>query len=108
VIVYTNLYPRSADCPAGSVPGSHGYDFLSRFFAPWAGITEDPATGSAHAVLGPYWSARLGRTSLFARQCSPRGADVWVDMGPEEGRVRVSGQGVVVLRGSLLLPAGRA
>eukprot|EP00879_Flechtneria_rotunda_P006739 GHRR01007080.1.p1 GENE.GHRR01007080.1~~GHRR01007080.1.p1 ORF type:complete len:176 (+),score=48.64 GHRR01007080.1:982-1509(+) len=77
-----------------------GYHFFSRFFAPWVGIPEDPVTGSAHAVLGPYWSQALGgTTSMKARQCSVRGGDVWVDMQAEAGRVVISGEAVVVMRG---------
>ena len=83
---------------------------LSRFFAPWAGIDEDPVTGSAHSVLGPYWATRLGATRLGAaelacRQCSARGGELAVAVDWEEGRVRVTGTAVTVLRGTLLLPA---
>jgi predicted PhzF superfamily epimerase YddE/YHI9 len=67
------------------------------------GITEDPVTGSAHCVLAAYWSPLLGKAGMTARQCSPRGGDVLVDMGAAPGRVTVSGQGVVVLRGALQL-----
>jgi PhzF family phenazine biosynthesis protein len=48
-------------------------DFVSRFFAPTAGVNEDPVTGSAHCTLIPYWSQRLGKKKLFARQLSKRG-----------------------------------
>ena len=51
------------------------HDFVSRYFAPHAGIDEDPATGSAHCILVPYWAKRLGKTTLAARQASARGAD---------------------------------
>lgn len=67
---------------------------------------EDPATGSAHAVLGPYWAQRLGKQRLAARQCSKRGAELLVEVKAEEGRVVVSGSAVTVLLGELLLPAG--
>jgi PhzF family phenazine biosynthesis protein len=60
---------------AVTAPGDH-VDFVSRFFAPKLGINEDPVTGSAHCELAPYWSARLGRTRLTARQVSARGGDV--------------------------------
>jgi predicted PhzF superfamily epimerase YddE/YHI9 len=49
------------------------YDFVSRFFAPGAGVDEDPVTGSAHAALVPYWAGRLGRTEFTALQASARG-----------------------------------
>lgn len=58
-----------------TAPGD-AVDFVSRFFAPKAGIPEDPVTGSAHCELAPYWAQRLGRTRLRARQISKRGGDV--------------------------------
>ena len=58
-----------------TAPGDGGYDFISRFFAPDNG-GEDPVTGSAHCALTPYWSKRLGRKTLKARQVSPRGGDL--------------------------------
>jgi predicted PhzF superfamily epimerase YddE/YHI9 len=76
-------------------------DFVSRFFAPKLGIAEDPVTGSAHCVLAPYWSGVLGKPSLFARQLSPRGGELWVeDRGK---RVRLSGDCVLVIEGSFAL-----
>ena len=51
----------------------HQVDFVSRFFAPNAGLPEDPVTGSAHCTLAPYWAQRLGKTTLSALQVSPRG-----------------------------------
>lgn len=76
-------------------------DFVSRFFAPKAGINEDPVTGSAHCTLIPYWSKRLGKTSLHALQVSPRGGEIWCeDCGP---RVRITGQAVCFLEGSITL-----
>lgn len=78
-------------CPAGDE-----YDLYSRFFGPWAGITEDPVTGSAHAVLAPYWSQVLGKKHLFGRQCSERGGNVWMDVGAQPGRVLVSGEATLV------------
>ena len=77
-----------------------GFDFVSRYFAPCAGIDEDPVTGSAHCCLGPYWQRRLGRTSFTAWQASERGGLVRVDVRGE--RVTLSGQGVTVMRGELL------
>jgi PhzF family phenazine biosynthesis protein len=77
-----------------------GFDFVSRFFAPQSGIDEDPATGSAHCTLGPYWSVRLGKSALTAYQASPRGGVVRVEV--RDGRVGLSGQAVTVLRGELV------
>eukprot|EP00887_Chlorella_sp_A99_P000833 scaffold5.g833.t1 len=83
-----------------------GPDLLSRFFAPWAGIDEDPVTGSAHSVLGPYWAARLGRPRLAARQCSARCGELALAVDAAAGRVEVAGRAALVLKGKLLLPAG--
>jgi len=58
-------------------------DFVSRFFAPSAGIDEDPVTGSAHCLLVPYWAARLKRDSLFAKQISNRGGEIWCHLGSD-------------------------
>ena len=77
-----------------------GFDFVSRFFAPQSGINEDPATGSAHCTLGPYWSGKLGKTTLTGYQASARGGVVRVEM--RDGRVGLGGQAVTVLRGELL------
>lgn len=91
---------------AAATPNSNStiqHHFYSRFFGPWAGIDEDPVTGSAHSVLGPYWADRLGRTELKARQCSKRGGELDVTVERKAGRVVVSGGAVVVIRGELLL-----
>lgn len=76
------------------------FDFVSRFFAPSAGIDEDPVTGSAHTALGPYWAERLGRTALTGFQASKRGGVVGVEVSGE--RVLLSGRVVTVARGELL------
>jgi PhzF family phenazine biosynthesis protein len=76
------------------------YDFVSRFFAPGAGVPEDPVTGSAHCGLGPYWAARLGRKELVGYQASARGGTVRVRL--EGDRAHLGGHAVTVLRGELL------
>lgn len=68
-------------------------DFVSRMFAPAAGINEDPVTGSAHSALIPYWSERLGQKTMFARQISKRGGELWC-----EDRVTRVGIGGHVIR----------
>lgn len=78
---------------------SDGVDFVSRFFAPGAGIDEDPVTGSAHCCLTPFWSERLGRTTFVARQLSARGGTLRVAL--EGDRVKLRGQAITVLRGEL-------
>jgi PhzF family phenazine biosynthesis protein len=75
------------------------YDFVSRFFAPAAGIDEDPVTGSAHCALGPYWQDRLDKNPLVGYQASRRGGVVRVETaGP---RILLGGQGITVLKGEL-------
>ena len=75
------------------------FDFVSRFFAPAAGVNEDPVTGSAHCAMAPFWGARLGKTEMTGRQVSLRGGTVGVRLAG--GRVILSGQAVTVLRGEL-------
>lgn len=82
--------------------GSGEVDFVSRFFAPSAGINEDPVTGSAHCTLIPYWAGRLGKSELRARQVSRRGGDLWCRHAGD--RVAMAGYGVLVLEGKVLLP----
>lgn len=79
---------------------SPDYDFVSRFFAPAAGIDEDPVTGSAHCCLAPYWSGVLGKTAITGYQASSRGGIVRVEHKGD--RVILAGQAVTVLRGELV------
>ena len=76
-------------------------DFVSRFFAPTAGVPEDPVTGSAHCTLIPYWSQRLGKSKLFARQLSRRGGELFCEQAGD--RVRIGGKAVLYLRGEIEL-----
>ncbi len=78
-----------------------GVDFVSRFFAPRCGINEDPVTGSAHCCLAPYWSERLGRSSLTGYQASPRGGVVHTRVVGD--RVQLSGQAVTVMESRFLI-----
>ncbi|HUS66559.1 MAG TPA: PhzF family phenazine biosynthesis protein [Kofleriaceae bacterium] len=82
--------------------GDHDVDFVSRFFAPARGVPEDPVTGSAHSTLTPYWSERLGRARLRARQVGPRGGELLCDQVGD--RVRLTGHAVLVLDGVFYLP----
>ena len=79
---------------------SAGLDFVSRFFAPKVGVPEDPVTGSAHCVLGPYWKERLAKNDFLAYQASPRGGVVRV--GVRGDRVLLGGQAVTMWKGELL------
>lgn len=76
------------------------YDFISRFFAPAAGIDEDPVTGSAHCVLGAFWKAKLGKDSMRAYQASRRGGSMTVNVNGDH--TTLVGQAVTVFRGELL------
>ncbi len=101
------------DIPALAVLGHRGFivtapgrecDFVSRFFAPAVGVPEDPVTGSAHAVLTPYWSARLGKPSMRALQVSRRGGEIFCeDAG---ARTVIAGRAVFYLEGLIALPDG--
>lgn len=76
-------------------------DFVSRMFAPNLGINEDPVTGSAHTVLTPYWSKKLGKQKLIAHQLSERGGELICENHQE--RIKISGQAVLYLAGSIFL-----
>ena len=84
-----------------TAPGND-VDFVSRFFAPKDGIDEDPATGSSHCSLIPYWAKRLGKSELEARQLSPRGGRLSCDDAGE--RVIIAGQGQLYMQGTVYLP----
>lgn len=85
-----------------TAPGSD-CDFVSRFFAPGKGVPEDPVTGSAHCTLIPYWSRRLGKPNLFAKQRSRRGGELWCEDKGE--RVRIGGHVVRFLEGWIEVPS---
>ncbi len=85
---------------AVTAPGKDS-DFVSRFFAPRAGIAEDPVTGSSHCTLIPYWSGRLGKKEMYARQLSARGGELFcADMGD---RVAIGGRALTYLEGTINL-----
>lgn len=80
-----------------TAPGKH-VDFVSRFFAPNAGIDEDPVTGSAHSQLIPFWNEKLGKKKMTARQLSARGGDLYCEQHSKE-RVIMGGQCVFYMKG---------
>lgn len=86
-----------------SAPGKN-HDFVSRGFFPQTGINEDPVTGSAHTLLTPYWSSRLGSNKLVARQISERGGDLLCQLRGK--KVRLTGKAVTYLSGQLHLADG--
>jgi len=77
-------------------------DFVSRFFVPHHGISEDPVTGSTHCNLIPFWAERLGKEVLFARQLSQRGGELYCELKGE--RVAIGGQAVTYLIGEIDVP----
>jgi predicted PhzF superfamily epimerase YddE/YHI9 len=91
---------KALDCLGiiATAPGGD-CDFVSRFFAPVAGIDEDPVTGSAHCTLIPYWAQRFGKSKFFARQISRRGGELECELVGE--RVRIGGKAVLYLRGEI-------
>jgi PhzF family phenazine biosynthesis protein len=86
-----------------SLSADPSFDFVSRYFAPGAGIDEDPVTGSAHCCLGPFWSERLGKTRMTAFQASPRGGTVLGRVARD--RVVLGGRAVTVFKGHLTADA---
>ena len=93
---------KTLDCLGiiATAPGDD-CDFVSRFFAPAAGVDEDPVTGSAHCTLIPYWASRLGKNKLFARQISARGGELFCELAGD--RVHIGGRAVLYLRGEICL-----
>jgi len=81
-----------------TAPGNE-VDFVSRFFAPQVGISEDPVTGSAHTTLLPYWSNRTGKSSFVAKQLSARGGTLHCSI--KEGRALISGKAKLYLKGEI-------
>ena len=79
----------------------HDCDFVSRFFAPGANIPEDPVTGSAHCTLIPYWSERLGKKTLHARQISARGGELFCE--DRDTRVTIAGRAREYMTGEIFL-----
>jgi len=94
------LLSQIPDCFAVIVtaPGTE-VDFVSRFFAPNAGIPEDPVTGSSHSTLIPFWAERLKKAKLVARQLSKRGGTLYCENCGE--RVKISGQAALYLTGEI-------
>lgn len=95
----SKIIPLSNHGVGVTAQGNGDYDCVSRFFVPAEGIDEDPVTGSAHAAIGPYWAARLGKTQLTAYQASARGGVLWLDIGQE--RLTISGHAVTYMKGEI-------
>jgi PhzF family phenazine biosynthesis protein len=82
-----------------TAPGKEA-DFVSRFFAPDAAVDEDPVTGSAHSQLIPFWSEKLGKKKMFAKQLSKRGGEIWCEQLNEQ-RVMIAGNCVFYMEGEI-------
>lgn len=82
-----------------TAPGEGDVDYVCRFFAPSIGINEDPATGSIHCTLAPYWAPRLGKETLRAQQLSARGGRVQCSIGGD--RVKIAGNARLYLHGTI-------
>jgi len=82
-----------------TAPGEGDVDYVCRFFAPSIGIDEDPATGSIHCTLAPYWAGRLGKHSLRAQQLSARGGHMQCTIADD--RVKIAGRARLYLHGTL-------
>ena len=83
-----------------TAPGDDS-DCASRYFAPHAGIPEDPVTGSAHCLIAPFWAGRLGKKEIAARQVSARGGDLWCTW--VDDRVLIAGQAVLYMTATITL-----
>ncbi|CAO2193012.1 unnamed protein product [Urochloa humidicola] len=87
----------------GPAPSGSGFDFFTRFFCPKIGIDEDHVCGSAHCFLAPYWGGKLGKRRLTAFQASPRSGILYLELEPAGRRVRIQGEAVTVMTGTLLV-----
>ena len=97
----TALANAAKHCVIVTAPG-HEVDFVSRMFGPHYGVDEDPVTGSAHCLLAPFWSERLGKTTLSAWQCSARGGRLSCHV--RDDRVELAGQAVTFAVGEVVAP----
>ncbi len=97
-----SLMKKHIDKMIITAPGKSA-DFVSRFFAPGAGVDEDPVTGSAHSQLIPFWSEKLSQNKMHALQLSKRGGEIWCEQLNAE-RVTMAGQCVFYMKGEIILP----
>ncbi len=95
----SKIIPLSNHGVGITAKGADDVDCVSRFFVPAEGIDEDPVTGSAHAAIGPYWAARLGKTKLKAYQASARGGLLWLEVG--EDRLSIAGHAVTFMKAEI-------
>ena len=95
-----SLMKKHIDKMIITAPGKN-VDFVSRFFAPGAGVDEDPVTGSAHSQLIPFWSEKLGKKKIHALQLSKRGGEIWCEQLNAK-RVTMAGNCVYYMKGEIL------
>ncbi|EYC43799.1 hypothetical protein Y032_0480g2234 [Ancylostoma ceylanicum] len=101
--VLVTLAPANAKIQGFTDCEDEPYDYVCRYFAPWVGINEDPATGSAQCALAPFWAAVLGKPVLYAFQSYPnRGAQFRLQLR-DSNRLALLGKSVTVLQGQLFL-----
>lgn len=98
-LVKSDSFGLVATAPGGK---TSGFDFASRCFFPKQGLNEDPVCGSAHCVLGPYWSTKLEKNTLLAHQASKRGGRLVLELDKKSGRVYISGQSTISMIGVLV------
>jgi predicted PhzF superfamily epimerase YddE/YHI9 len=102
---FTKLRAARGDAPFLGVivtaAGSGSYDFVSRYFAPWVGIDEDPVTGATHCALTPYWASFTGKNEMRAYQASRRGGEMTVRLKGE--RVELVGDAVIIAAATVRL-----
>jgi PhzF family phenazine biosynthesis protein len=94
-----SLMKKSIDKMIITAPGKNA-DFVSRFFAPGAGVNEDPVTGSAHSQLIPFWSEKLNKKKMHALQLSKRGGEIWCEQFNDE-RVIMAGNCIFFMKGEI-------
>ena len=87
---------------AVTTKGNEEYDFISRYFNPWAGVNEDPVTGSVHTVLADYWGRILNKREMLAYQASARAGEIKIEI--KENRVELIGEAIIVLKGEIYTP----
>ena len=96
---------KKVDCRGVIISAAaEDYDFVARFFAPNAGVDEDPVTGSAYTKLVPYWAGKMGKTKFNARQVSERGGDLFCELAGD--RVLIAGTAVKILEGTIEIEHG--
>ena len=93
----SKVFPNALKGLIITTKGDEEFDFYSRYFAPWVGVNEDPVTGSAHTLLYPYWSKKLNKEVLLAKQVSKRGGVM--ELYEKDGKLIIAGESVITFSG---------